>query len=244
MIDLQQTALIMTLATERTLVVIDEFGKGTNASDGAGLCCGVFHLHALAVAASHHRAARHAEGGPALLRALRLRACYSVPLSLVGKTVELRIVDGVVRVVHLGSTMAEHALVAPGATSIDDAHYGGPRPAPQRAPRPRTAAERAVCALGDVGVAFITGAAAAGVSTLAGELEAIAALEAAHGREALVAALERAVAFGRWRVADVRSILAAGAGVARPSRPGEALIVDLPVVAVRPLSDYAPSEAQ
>ena len=42
MIDLQQTALIMTLATERTLVVIDEFGKGTNASDGAGLCCGVF----------------------------------------------------------------------------------------------------------------------------------------------------------------------------------------------------------
>jgi DNA mismatch repair protein MSH5 len=42
MIDLQQVALIMTLATERTLVVIDEFGKGTTASDGAGLCCGVF----------------------------------------------------------------------------------------------------------------------------------------------------------------------------------------------------------
>jgi DNA mismatch repair protein MSH5 len=42
MIDLQQVALIMTLATERTLVVIDEFGKGTNVSDGAGLCCGVF----------------------------------------------------------------------------------------------------------------------------------------------------------------------------------------------------------
>jgi len=42
MIDLQQIALIMTLATERTLVVIDEFGKGTTVSDGAGLCCGVF----------------------------------------------------------------------------------------------------------------------------------------------------------------------------------------------------------
>jgi DNA mismatch repair protein MSH5 len=42
MIDLQQIALIMTLATERTFVVIDEFGKGTAASDGAGLCCGVF----------------------------------------------------------------------------------------------------------------------------------------------------------------------------------------------------------
>jgi DNA mismatch repair protein MSH5 len=42
MIDLQQVALIMTLTTKRTLVVIDEFGKGTNVSDGAGLCCGVF----------------------------------------------------------------------------------------------------------------------------------------------------------------------------------------------------------
>jgi DNA mismatch repair protein MSH5 len=42
MIDLQQVALIMTLATGRTLVVIDEFGKGTTVSDGAGLCCGVF----------------------------------------------------------------------------------------------------------------------------------------------------------------------------------------------------------
>lgn len=42
MIDLQQVALSLSLATNRTLVVVDEFGKGTNASDGAGLCCGVF----------------------------------------------------------------------------------------------------------------------------------------------------------------------------------------------------------
>ncbi|KAI9051038.1 hypothetical protein LZ554_005146 [Drepanopeziza brunnea f. sp. 'monogermtubi'] len=42
MIDVQQIALALTLATSRTLLVIDEFGKGTNASDGAGLCCGVF----------------------------------------------------------------------------------------------------------------------------------------------------------------------------------------------------------
>ncbi|CZS90681.1 related to MSH5-meiosis-specific protein [Rhynchosporium graminicola] len=41
MIDLQQIALALTLATNRTLLVIDEFGKGTNSSDGAGLCCGV-----------------------------------------------------------------------------------------------------------------------------------------------------------------------------------------------------------
>ncbi|OBT67805.1 hypothetical protein VE03_02464 [Pseudogymnoascus sp. 23342-1-I1] len=42
MIDLQQIALATTLATRRSLIVIDEFGKGTNSSDGAGLACGVF----------------------------------------------------------------------------------------------------------------------------------------------------------------------------------------------------------
>ncbi|KAK0104513.1 MutS protein msh5 [Cadophora gregata] len=41
MIDLQQIALALTLATNRTLLVVDEFGKGTNSYDGAGLCCGV-----------------------------------------------------------------------------------------------------------------------------------------------------------------------------------------------------------
>ena len=34
-----------------------------------------------------------------------------------------------------------------------------------------------------------------------------------------MAALERAVAFGRWRAADVRSILAAGTGTADPGLP-------------------------
>lgn len=42
MIDLQQIALATTMATNRSLVIIDEFGKGTNSSDGAGLACGVF----------------------------------------------------------------------------------------------------------------------------------------------------------------------------------------------------------
>jgi DNA mismatch repair protein MSH5 len=41
MIDLQQVALSMALATRRSLVVIDEFGKGTDAVDGAALACGV-----------------------------------------------------------------------------------------------------------------------------------------------------------------------------------------------------------
>jgi DNA mismatch repair protein MSH5 len=42
MIDLQQVALSMNLATRRSLIVIDEFGKGTKSSDGASLACGVF----------------------------------------------------------------------------------------------------------------------------------------------------------------------------------------------------------
>ena len=37
-------------------------------------------------------------------------------------------------------------------------------------------------------------------------------MQAAHGADVLVAALERAVAFGRFRAHDVRSILAAGHG--------------------------------
>ncbi|MGH3574089.1 MAG: IS21 family transposase [Gemmatimonadales bacterium] len=166
-------------------------------------------------------------------------ARYSVPNRLIGRAVEVRAADGAVRVVHLGEIVATHALVAPGEASVIDDHYGGPRRAPQRKPRPKTSAERAICGLGPLGEAFIKGAAAAGVTKLGSELADIAALEASHGREALTAALGRAVHFGRWRAGDVRSILAAGAGVARPTRPGEALIIDLPPVGTRPLSDYA-----
>ena len=63
-----------------------------------------------------------------------------------------------------------------------------------------------------MGDAFIKAAAAAGVTRLGAELEELVALEAAHGRDALVAALARAVEFSRYKAADVRSILAAGQG--------------------------------
>jgi hypothetical protein len=166
-------------------------------------------------------------------------ARYSVPTRHIAKQVEVRVTDGQLDIVLLGVTIAQHALVGPGEASIDDDHYGGARPTPRRPVRPRTTAEIAFCSLGPAADAFIKAAAAAGMTTLGGDLDELAGLGAAHGRDALVAALERAVTFGRFRASDVRSILAAGTGVARPTGAGGALVVALPTVATRPLSAYA-----
>jgi hypothetical protein len=166
-------------------------------------------------------------------------ARYSVPNDHMGREVSLRIKDGVIQVVFLGEIVAEHLIVSPGETSIDDDHYGGARPMPRRLVRPRSAAEKTFCDLGPVADAFIKGAAARGMTGLARDLEELSQLEAIHGREPVIIALEQAVGFARFRSADVVSILNSGVGVPRPTRPGEALIVELPVVPVRSLSDNA-----
>jgi hypothetical protein len=69
-------------------------------------------------------------------------------------------------------------------------------------------------------------------------LEILLALGAAHGTDTLAAALHRAVAFRRFRAADVRSILAAGTGTPQPRPAGDALILDLPVAPTRSLDAY------
>ncbi|KIW63518.1 hypothetical protein PV04_08515 [Phialophora macrospora] len=51
MIDMQQIAMALNSCTRRSLVVVDEFGKGTDTSDGAGLAAGVFH-HLLSLGAN------------------------------------------------------------------------------------------------------------------------------------------------------------------------------------------------
>jgi len=169
-------------------------------------------------------------------------ARYSVPNALIGAQVQLLATSTTITVLApaTGEVLAEHPLVAPGEVSICDAHYGSSRPAsPARKVTARTAAEKAFCVLGPVAQQWLRGAAASGNTRLGPELEQLTALEAAHGRDALLAALARAVAFGRWRAADVRSILAAGSGVADPQPAGQALVLELPVTASRPLERYS-----
>jgi hypothetical protein len=169
-------------------------------------------------------------------------ARYSVPSRLIGVSVAVTVADGRVRMLDpaTGQIVAEHGLVAPGETSILDAHYGSARPdKPGRAPRPKTTTEKQFLALGEIATAFVTGAAAAGVANLGRELGEILALRAAHGDAAVLAALERAVAFRRWRADDLRSILAAAGAAPTPRSAGHALVLTLPTVPTRPLSDYA-----
>ena len=166
-------------------------------------------------------------------------ARYSVPHALVGSQVEVAASDGRVVIRQAGAEVARHALVGPGEVALRDEHYGGTRPRPSRAVRPRTPTEVAFLGLGPTAEAFLRAAAAAGTARLEAELGEIAALADAWGREPLVKALDRAIRFRRFRAADVRAILVAGAGVPTPVPPGAPLAADLPAVPVRPLSAYA-----
>jgi transposase len=165
-------------------------------------------------------------------------ARYSVPRELVGVDVMVIAAEGEVRIERDDQLVARHQLVAPGEVSIIDEHYGGPRRGPSRAARPRSGSEKAFLDLGPPAEAFLRDAAAAGTNKLGSELAAIVELQAAWGRDALIAALERAHAFRRFRASDVRSILEAGAGVPSVVDEGEPLRGDLPVVVTRPLDAY------
>ncbi|HEX5533513.1 MAG TPA: IS21 family transposase [Actinomycetales bacterium] len=170
-------------------------------------------------------------------------ARYSVPNRLIGTTVTVLVDerDRMLRVIEpvTGEVHAEHGLVAPGETSIVDAHYDRPRPdTPRRGARAKTPAEREFLALGPVAEQFLAGAAAAGVTKLGTEIAEILTLGAAHGGEPLLLALERAVTFGRWRAADIRSILATNGHAPRPTAAGQALVLTLPLVPTRSLDAY------
>ena len=59
---------------------------------------------------------------------------------------------------------------------------------------------------------------------------------AVWSREAVIGTLERASRFRRFKASDVRAILEAGPGLPTPARAGHQLVLDLPLVPVRPLS--------
>ena len=170
-------------------------------------------------------------------------ARYSVPNARIGKHgANWSSKTACCTVTVLGQIVATHASLPLVRPPFCDEHYGGPRPMPTRAVRPKTATEKAFCALGPVAESFIKGAAARGMTSLKGDLEELAQLQAAHGDEVLVAALDRAVAFGRFRAHDVRSIIAAGLGVPRPAGPVMPSLSTCRSSRFGSLSDYAIGE--
>jgi len=188
---------------------------------------------------------KHPQVGTRRLSRVRFgSARYSVPTELVGQSVELVVQAVMVIVVRANTEVARHPVVAPGEVALIDAHYGGPRAAPTRPIRPRAEQEVAFLALGPIAEQFLRTAAAAGTSRLYSELAEIVALAAAWGRAALLAALERAWQFHRFRADDVRSILMAGAGVTTTVTAGESLpaALGLPAVPTRSLDAYALAE--
>jgi transposase len=166
-------------------------------------------------------------------------ARYSVPAGLRGERLELTVEGTELAISRHGIPVARHRLVGPGELSLDDVHYGRAARPPVRALRPRSADELAFLSLGPVAEHFLRAAAAAGATRLHLELAEIVPLVGSHGRDALVAALERALAFRRFTASDVRSILAAGPAAPRLTAAGTDLAVGLPAVPVRPLTAYA-----
>ena len=138
-----------------------------------------------------------------------------------------------------GELVAEHPQLGPGEASILDEHYPTPRRAPSRGPRARSDVERQFLALGEPAEAFIRAGAAAGATMLPKEIaEIVTELLPAHDPDQVARALTRATRFGRFRAADVRSILAIGPAAPEPADAGDQVVVELPAVEVRGLDAY------
>jgi transposase len=166
-------------------------------------------------------------------------ARYSLPTEWVNRVVEVSVIDHEVVLAYDGRQIDRHPLMAPGEVSIKDEHYQGKSRVPARAIRVRTGTERDFIALGPVAEAFLRSAAATGSSRLGAELADIVSLELSWGRDQLLAALERATKFRRFKAQDIRSILQAGPSAPNPTASGKALNLLLPEVPVRPLSAYS-----
>ena len=146
-------------------------------------------------------------------------ARYSVPTKLIGRSRR-----GPGRwgprsaSLHFGEVVATHDLVAPGEASVKDEHYGGPAP-PAAAPAPPAhGGRKSHLRPGRSGRSLHQGGGRRrGDQARQPSWRSWPAWRPPTAREALVAALARAVEFSRYKAADVRSILAAGTGLPRPA---------------------------
>jgi hypothetical protein len=89
----------------------------------------------------------------------------------------------------------------------------------------------------------IKAAAASGITSLAGDLEDSPVCRRRTDASCPLPPWSGPSPSAVFRTHEVRSILAARAGVARPTAAGEALVLALPVIPTRPLSDYAIGES-
>ena len=189
---------------------------------------------AVAAARRIGRRRRAAQGRQAVLRPVRLGPLLG-PDPPLGANVEVIVIDGRVRSrssTATGEIVADHPLVAPGEAARRrplrrrPARQAGPHGAARHRRRRRRSAPS-----GRSPRRSCRAPPRPGSPDWPSSSTSSPASNAAHGPEPLVAALERAVTFGRWRADDVRSILAAGTGAAPdPTAPGEALVIPLPIV--------------
>src|SRR3954453_11736770 len=111
-----------------------------------------------------------------------------------------------------------HGLVAPGEVSSDDATTTGHAPLPPTgAHAPGRQSSESSSGWGRSPSSSSPAPPRPGPTKLGTEIAEVLTLGAAHGPEPLLAALERAVTFGRWRADDVRPVH----GRRRPCTPSD-----------------------
>ena len=168
---------------------------------------------------------------------------YSVPWFYIGQVLPVRITDSAVIIYSVGlEEIARHPLLRGSQTGVRQT-LKGHHPTDDPGQRERLLRER-FTELGPVAVQFLEGLLA---KQIQGKLQAqqLLALVGHYHRDAVQAALERAVRFGAFSLAAVRRILAA---TAQPKPPLEGLTEQYremlgpwlgeDVVGPRPASDY------
>jgi transposase len=143
---------------------------------------------------------------------------YSVPHALLGQSVWVRVhgrgASERVVIVHVGEDtgpveVARHPRATPGSPRLVDEHFPpAPAGALNRAPKPKTAADKEFLALGDGARLWLTEAAAAGSTKMRVKMAAAVTTAKLVGTAQVDWALGHAAVHARFAEADLASILA------------------------------------